>query len=195
MEGEVEIPEILKEFYKIIYTRNVNWQCSARKSHMIERSSAEASFACSGGKLISGKYLSPGLTVKSLTGSLAIVSLLFLFGHCAREETIRWIDLDLEETPFKTETLVIGHIIRKSLEKVTFLQVLHGTILISTSQHHLEQIQYTIHMEFINKCKCNKCKLSKNLPPTHKMRQFQTMEKGKFVASRKHTLQKTLSVS
>ena len=89
MEGEAEIPEILKEFYKIIYTGNANGQCSARKSHMIERSSTNAIFACSGGKLISGKHLSPGLTVKSLTGSLAMVSLLNRFGHCTREETIR----------------------------------------------------------------------------------------------------------
>ena len=64
MEGEVEILESLKEFYKIIYTENSNGQCPARKSH---RSSADAIFACSGGKLISGKHLSLGLTVKSLT--------------------------------------------------------------------------------------------------------------------------------
>ena len=70
MDGEVEIRESLKEFYKILYTGNANEQCSARKSHMIEGSSTDAIFACSEEKLIPGKHLSPGLTMKSLTGIL-----------------------------------------------------------------------------------------------------------------------------
>ena len=35
-----------------------------------------------------------------------MVSLLNHFGHCARDETIRRTDLGLEETLFKTTTLV-----------------------------------------------------------------------------------------
>ena len=37
MEGKVEKPQSLKEFYKNLDTGNTNKQCSARKSHMIER--------------------------------------------------------------------------------------------------------------------------------------------------------------
>ena len=62
IKGEVEVPESLKEFYKILCTGNANEQCSARKSYMIEGSSADAISACSGGKPIPGKHLSLGLT-------------------------------------------------------------------------------------------------------------------------------------
>ena len=113
MDGEVEIPESLKELYKILYTSIANAQCSARKSHMIEGSSTEAIFACSGEKPIPGKHLSPGLTMKSLTRNKTMVSLLNRLGHCARDETITRIGLSLEQTLFKTETLVPNHIIRK----------------------------------------------------------------------------------
>ena len=53
--------------------------------------------------------------------------------------------------------------------------------MISTWKHHLEQIQYTIYMHhtpYRTRCR-NKFKLPKKLPPTRKMRQFQTMEKIK----------------
>ena len=114
MDGIVEIPDSHKEFYKILYTGNVNEQCSARKSYMIEGSSADVIFACSGGNLIPGKHLLPGLTVKSLTRSKTMISLLNRFDHCASDETIRRFDLGLEETLFKTKTLVSSQIIRKS---------------------------------------------------------------------------------
>lgn len=60
---------------------------------MIVGSSADASFACSGGKLIPGKHLSVGLTKKSLTGSKTMVSLLNCLSLCASDETITQIDL------------------------------------------------------------------------------------------------------
>ena len=52
------------------------------------------------------KYPSLGLTVKFLIRDKTMVSLLNHFGHCARDETIRRTDLGLEETLFKTTTLV-----------------------------------------------------------------------------------------
>ena len=73
----------------------------------------------------------------------------------------------------------------RSLEKVIFLQFLHGTILILTSKQHLGQIQYTIYMEFVTRTRYrkNKFKLWKNLPPTYKIHQFQTMEKNCHISS------------
>ena len=114
IEDEVKIVfESLKEFYKILHTGKANEQCSARKTHMIKGSSVDAIFACFGGKLIPEKHLSLGLTVKSLTGSKTMVSLLNCFGHCASDELIRRTDLGLEErNTFKT--LVRSHIIIKS---------------------------------------------------------------------------------
>ena len=43
-----------------------------------------------------------------------MVFLLNRFGHCASYGTIRRTDLGLEETLFKTKTLVLCHIITKS---------------------------------------------------------------------------------
>ena len=81
---------------------------------MIKGHSADAIFDCFGGKLIPRKHLSLGLILKSLTRSKAMVSLLNRFGHCDSDETIRRLDLDLEETLFKTKTLVSIHIRRRS---------------------------------------------------------------------------------
>ena len=88
---------------------------------------------------------------------------------------MRQINLSLEETLFKTKILPL---LTTSLEKVTFLQVLHWKTLISTSKHHLEQMQYAINMEFVTRTRClkKKFKLPKNLPPTYKMHQFQTAD-------------------
>ena len=58
MESKAEISESMKYFHKFLYTDNTNRQCSARKSHMTEGSSADALFAYYGGKLIPGKHLS-----------------------------------------------------------------------------------------------------------------------------------------
>ena len=57
MDGKVEIPDSYKEFYKVLYTGNANEQCSARQSHVLEGSSADAIFAYSGRKLIPAKHL------------------------------------------------------------------------------------------------------------------------------------------
>ena len=58
MKDEVEIPEALKEFYKIFYTVNANEQCSTKKSDMTGASSTDANFTCPGEKLTPGKHLS-----------------------------------------------------------------------------------------------------------------------------------------
>ena len=85
IEGEVQIPESLKEFYKILYTGNANEQYSANKSHVAGGSSVDAIFVCSRRKLIPAKHLSLGLTIKSLRESKAIAFLLNRFGHCASD--------------------------------------------------------------------------------------------------------------
>ena len=108
--AKLKYPKSYKQFYKVLYTGNGNEQCSARQSHMLEGSSADAIFAYSGGKLIPAKHLSLGLTVKSLTGSKTVF---FTELYYASNETIRRVDLGFEETLFKTKALVPSHIIRE----------------------------------------------------------------------------------
>ena len=108
LEGEVRPPKILKKFYQILYTgTDSDDAClSSKRSRLIDSGAADTVFACSGGKLIPGKQLSLGFVMKSMTGSKGVVTLLNKLGHCASNETIRRIDLGLEETLQRDNTYV-----------------------------------------------------------------------------------------
>ena len=49
-------------------------------------------------KLLPGKHVRLGLAVKSISGSQRVVNLLNRNGHCASDETLRRIDMDMEES-------------------------------------------------------------------------------------------------
>ena len=74
-------PENLQNFYKILYTGSESGSCSSRKTRLTNSGSADAIFACSGGKLIPWKNLSLGLALKSMTGRKSVVSLLNRFSQ------------------------------------------------------------------------------------------------------------------
>ena len=57
IKGEVDIPENLQNFYKILYTGSESGPCSSRKNCFTNFSSANAIFVCPGGKPIPGKHL------------------------------------------------------------------------------------------------------------------------------------------
>ena len=67
IKGELDIPENLQSFYKILYTGSESGPCSSRNTRLINPSSADVILACSGEKLIPGKYPSIGLALKSMT--------------------------------------------------------------------------------------------------------------------------------
>ena len=93
-----------------MYTGSESGPCSSRKTHLINSSSADAIFACSGGKLISGKDISLGLALKSMTGSKSVVSLFKRFGHCIGDETVRLMDKSFEEAVNQKDTILPSHI-------------------------------------------------------------------------------------
>ena len=97
LDGEVNIPSLVKAFYTTFYTGGEEI-ISAKKKRLIESSSADAVFSCSSGKLLPGKHLSLAFVVKSMTGSRGVVTLLNKLGHCASNETTRRIDMGLERT-------------------------------------------------------------------------------------------------
>ena len=55
IKGEVDIPENLQNFYKILYTGRETGPCSSRKTRLTNFSSRDAIFVCFGGKLFQGK--------------------------------------------------------------------------------------------------------------------------------------------
>ena len=57
MEGEAIPPDLVKSFFKMLYTRKLSTteELSSRKSRLIDSSAADAVFYCSAGKIIPGK--------------------------------------------------------------------------------------------------------------------------------------------
>ena len=101
MKGEVEIVDSAKNFYKALYTGEDEVKkktVSSRKSRFVESSASDAMYSCSGGKILPGKHLSLGFTVKALPGSKNVVTLMNRYGHCGSSETIRRINMSLEAT-------------------------------------------------------------------------------------------------
>ena len=97
MKGEVEVPENVKHFYKKLYGGPSDATISAQKQRFIDSSAADAVYCCSGTKLLPGKHISHALALKSMTGSKRVVTLEQRNGHCASSETVRRIDMGLEE--------------------------------------------------------------------------------------------------
>ena len=129
--------------------------------------------------------------MKSLLGSKTMVSLLNRFGHGASDETTTQIDLGLEKKIFKKKTLVPSHISRNS-NVSTGLVWDNCDINIETpsganTEHHKYGICYqnTLPQEQIQNFENSTTNIEDLLIPS---------KKEKFVASGKHTSQKTLSV-
>ena len=117
MKGEVEIPSIVTNFFRTLYTGAVKTK-SNRKERLVESTSAVVVYSCSGGKLLPGKHLSLAIGLKSMSGSKQIVSLLNRFGHCASNEKVRRVDIGLESTITENSELlpeVIKKVTTKSL--------------------------------------------------------------------------------
>ena len=72
----------------------------------MDSSATDGMYECSGGKILPGKHLSLGLTVKSITGSKNVVNLLNKFGNSASNEKIRRIDIEIESTISQQDTLL-----------------------------------------------------------------------------------------
>ena len=110
IKGEVDIPENLYNFYKILYTGSESGSCSSRKTRLTNSSSTDAIFACSGGKLMPGKHLSLGFALKSMTGSKSVVSLFNRFGQSIGDETVRRMDMSFQEAVNQNDTILPSHI-------------------------------------------------------------------------------------
>ena len=96
MKGEVSIPENVNFFFRKLYNGDEG-TVSAQKQRLIDSSSADAVDCCSGTKLLPGKHIVHALTLKSMTGSKRLVTLEQHNGHCTSNETVRRVEMGLEE--------------------------------------------------------------------------------------------------
>ena len=96
MKGEVEVPPSVKHFCGKLYGGPSN-DITSMKQRFVNSSAADAVYCCSGTKLLPGKHISHALALKSMTGSKRVVTLEQRYGHCASSETVRRIDMGLDE--------------------------------------------------------------------------------------------------
>ena len=108
LKGEVKIPDLVKNFYKALYTGEdeAKTTVSSRKSRFVESSASDTIYSCSGREVLPGKHLSLGFEVKALTGSKTFVTLMNRYGHFASSEPIRRIYTSLEATINDKENVV-----------------------------------------------------------------------------------------
>ena len=108
MEGEAIPPDSVKSLFKMLHMGNLSRieELSSRKSWLIDSSAADAVFCCSAGKIIPGKQLSLGFTLKSMTGSKKVLTLMNRYGHCASNETVRRVDKSLESTLNNSDSFI-----------------------------------------------------------------------------------------
>ena len=97
LEGEVPVPSNVLHFYQKLYAGD-DTSRSLQRERFINSSAADAVYCCSGTKLIPGKHIGLGLTLKSMTGSKNVVTLLQRNGHCCSSETTRRIDMGMESS-------------------------------------------------------------------------------------------------
>ena len=97
MRGEVDPPESVKEFFQILYT-GPSGNVSLRKERLVNSTSADVVYLCSGGKRLPGKHISLGVALKSIKGSKSLVNLVNRFGHCISNEKVRRIDIGMESS-------------------------------------------------------------------------------------------------
>ena len=73
MKGEVTSSDLLKEFYKNLYTGSVSiTEVTSKNIQLIDSSCTDAIYDCSGSKVLPVKHSSLALAVKSLTITLRL---------------------------------------------------------------------------------------------------------------------------
>ena len=117
LSGEVTVPEQVNYFYKKLYSNNK--RSSKRKSRLVRSSAADAVYCASGSRMLPGKHVGLGLALKSMSGSKRVINLLNRNGHCASNETLRRIDMDMEESASVKCTGIVPDGISKKKGKAT----------------------------------------------------------------------------
>lgn len=110
--GEAVPPDSVKKFFKMFDTRNV-WTTekhSPKKYRWIDFSVADTVCWCSTGKLIPRKQLSLGLTLKSITESKKVLTLMNRYGHFVSSATAQRVDMSLEPNLNNSDSFIPGGI-------------------------------------------------------------------------------------
>ena len=98
-DGEGDPPEDLKLFFRTLYTGTPGDISSGeRVDRYIESAADDAVFCTTRGKIKPAKHITLGLTMKSLTGSKKVITILNRLGHCVSYSLAESIETDLATT-------------------------------------------------------------------------------------------------
>ena len=114
MRDEVNPPESVKEFFQILCA-GPSGDLSSRKEKLVNSTSTDVVYACSGSKLLPGKHISLGAALKSMAGGKSVVNLSKRFGHCISNEKVRTIHIGMETSLTSSNSLVLDQIIKTPL--------------------------------------------------------------------------------
>ena len=97
--------------FQILYA-GPSGDLSSRKERLVNSTSADVVYACSGGKLLPGKHISLGVALKSMTGNKSVVNLINRFGHCISNEKVYRTDIGMESSLTSNNSLVPDQIVQ-----------------------------------------------------------------------------------
>ena len=97
--------------FQILYA-GPSGDLSSRKERLVNSTSADVVYACSGGKLLPGKHISLGVALKSMTGNKSVVNLINRFGHCISNEKVYRTDTGMESSLTSNNSLVPDQIVQ-----------------------------------------------------------------------------------
>lgn len=152
MKGEVDAPDCVNAFFKILYTGGL----LSRKERFVISTSAEVVFPSSGGKLLSGKHIFLREALKSVTDSKLVVNLLSRLGCWSSNEKVWRIDIRMDSSLTSSNSLDLD-------PDQGYTQHKHGTNLMWTWRPSLKLILFTLHMEFAIKIYHQQYKFFKKL--------------------------------
>ena len=97
--------------FQILYA-GPSGDLSSRKERLVNSTSADVVYACSGGKLLPGKHISLVVALKSMTGNKSVVNLINRFGHCISNEKVYRTDIGMESSLTSNNSLVPDQIVQ-----------------------------------------------------------------------------------
>ena len=91
-DGDVTVPQPVKNFFKVFYTGNISGECGKRVHRRIDSSSQDAMFIVQRGRVKTAKHVTLGMALKSITGSKKLVQVMNRFGHCINYNSLEELE-------------------------------------------------------------------------------------------------------
>ena len=78
---------------------------SSRKERLVNFTSADVVYACSGGKILPSKHISLGVALKLMKANKSVVNLSNRFRHCISNKKVCRVDISMESSLTSSNSL------------------------------------------------------------------------------------------